>query len=414
MNIWLICQYYKPEPGAPSARLSGFAGVWQNAGHRVRVLTGLPNHPRGFVYEEHRNRGSFYEDEVDGVKVWRHWLYTTPNEGIRNKVISHVSFALSLLRNLFGRDHAPDVVVVSSPSFFAAVTGWLLAKRFRVPFVMEVRDLWPGIFVELGVLKQGKLLNALEKLELFLYRQAAAVVTVTKGFAKDIAKRGIDPSKLYVITNGVSDDELAYAASDIDDDIDALRTELQLNPLTRIVLYMGNHGVSQALGQVVDAAKVLLPRSDILFLMVGDGAEKERIKRIARGLPNIQFIPSQPKERVWLFYKAAHVALVPLKDVKGFETFIPSKMFEIMAAARPMVGALRGEGADILTASQSAIVVPPEEPEKMAQAILHLIDHPDKADKMGAAGRAFVSQNYRHTLLGQQYLGILAKVTGRG
>ncbi|MBI1363901.1 MAG: glycosyltransferase [Proteobacteria bacterium] len=413
MNIWLICQYYKPEPGAPSARLSGFARVWEDAGHSVRILTGLPNHPRGIVYEEHRHRGAFYDDEVDGIRIWRHWLYATPNEGMKNKLFSHLSFAFTLLRNMWGRPLQPDVIMVSSPSFFAAVTGWLLAKRYRVPFVMEVRDLWPGIFVELGVLKQGRLLDTLEKLELFLYRQASAVVTVTKGFAKDIAKRGIDPSKLYVITNGVSDVELEGAAHDTSAEVDSLRTELQLNPLTRVVLYMGNHGVSQALGQVVDAAKILLPRSDILFLMVGDGAEKERIKRIARGLPNIQFIPSQPKERVWLFYKLAHVALVPLKDVKGFETFIPSKMFEIMAAGRPSVGALRGEGADIMSASKSAIVVPPEEPEKMAKAILHLIDHPEQADQMGAAGRAFVTQNYRHTLLGQQYLGIFDKVLKR-
>ena len=410
MNIWLICQYYKPEPGAPSARLSGFARVWEDAGHRIRVLTGLPNHPRGIVYDEYAGHGFFYDDEVDGIRLWRHWLYTTPNEGMKNKLFSHLSFAASLLRNLFGRDHKPDVVVVSSPSFFAAVTGWLIAKRYRAQFVMEVRDLWPGIFVELGVLKPGRLLDTLEKIELFLYRKAAAVVTVTKGFAKDIAKRGIDPSKLYVITNGVSDADLKTAGEDATAAIDALRTELQLNPLARVVLYMGNHGVSQALGQVVDTAKILLPRSDILFVMVGDGAEKERIKRIARGLPNIQFVASQDKTRVWQFYKMAHVALVPLKDVKGFDTFIPSKMFEIMAAGRPMVAALRGESADILNASGAAFVVPPEEPEKIAQAVLHLIDHPEKADKMGASGRAFVTQNYRHDMLGRQYLGIFEKI----
>lgn len=411
MNIWLICQYYKPEPGAPSARLSGFAKVWAHDEHDVRVLTGFPNHPNGVLHEEYTNKPAFYTEDYEGVTLWRHWLYITANEGFGKKVLSHLSFAASLLRNLVGRDHKPDVIVASSPSFFAAISGWILARRYGAKFVMEVRDLWPGIFVDLGVLNDGPLLRFLEKIELFLYQRADAVVAVTKGFAKNIADRGIPSDKIFVITNGVSDLELeAEAIAPTDGTLERLRNDLQLSPLTRVVLYIGAHGISQGLGQVVEAAKILLARSDILFLFVGDGADKQRLKKIARGLPNVQFLPSQDKFRTWAFYHISTMALVPLRDLPGFTTFIPSKMFEIMAASKPVVACLKGEALDILQKSGGGVAVPPENPERLAYAILNLVDHPEKAQALGAAGRAFVETHYRHSTLARNYLGIFERL----
>ncbi len=417
MKIWLICQYYKPEPGAPSARLSGLARIWAGEGHNVTVLTAVPNHPRGIVPPEYREKPSFLKEDIDGIPVWRHWLYVTPNEGFAKKVMSHLSFAATVLfTNLRHKAiDCPDVIVASSPSFFAVFSAWILAKRYGVPFVIEVRDLWPGIFVELGVMKPGFVLNTLEKLELFLYRQAAAVVTVTRGFAENITERGIDASKVFVITNGVSDSEIDHGQDAlVDGSVDKLRGELQINPLTKVVLYIGAHGTSQALGQVVDAARLLMSRNDILFLFVGDGADKERLKRIARGMPNVQFIPSQSKERVWHFYNLAYIGLVPLRDVPGFKSFIPSKMFEIMAAGTVGLGAVTGEAAQIMKNSGGFAVVPPEDPEKMAHAIVDLIEDPEKAQKMGESGRRYVSEKFRHSLLGRQYLGILQKVVSQG
>lgn len=414
MNIWLICQYYKPEPGAPSARLSGFAHVWQNEGHKVTVLTAIPNHPKGIIPADYQGRGRYFSEKIDGVEVWRHNLYVTPNEGFIKKARSHLSFAFSLLRKNFLRTkQKPDVIIVSSPAFFAAISAWLLSVRYRVPFVMEVRDLWPGIFVELGVMKKGVLLSLLEKIELFLYRRAKAVVTVTNGFAKDIAERKINPSKIFVITNGVADTELETAANIQNDNhsTERLRNELQISPFTKVVLYIGTHGGSQALGQVIDAARILMNRGDILFLLVGDGADKARLQKLAKSMPNVQFLGSQPKKRVWQFYNMAYINLVPLKDIPGFATFIPSKMFEIMAAGKVSVGCVAGEAAEILQESRGAIVVPPEQPEKLARAIVGLVDSPERAEKMGNAARDFVGKKYRHSLLAKQYLGILNRVT---
>lgn len=413
MKIWVVCQYFKPEVGAPSARLSGFAKAWQSMEQDVTVLTGLPNHPKGVLHDDYKGCKSYFDDEVEGVPVKRHWLYITPNQGFVKKTLQHLSFAWSLLRQNFFKkvEDKPDVIMVSSPSFFAVISTWMIAKKLRVPFVFEVRDLWPGIFVELGVLKKGFILTVLEKIELFLYRRAAAVVAVTKGFAQDIANRGIDPQKLFVVTNGCADAEIDSALDPLEDGrVDKLRSELQITPMTKVLLYIGAHGGSQALGQIVDAARTMMHRSDVVFLFVGDGADKARVEKLAQGMPNIQFVGSVNKEKVWAFYNLAYASFVPLKDIPGFDTFIPSKMFEIWAAKTPVIGAVRGEAAEIMKASQGAVVVEPEQPAELAKAIESLVDNTEKVDRLGEAGHQFVRENYAHSKLAGRYLALLNKV----
>ena len=411
MKIWLICQYFKPEVGAPSARLSGLAKVWQQEGHHVEVLTSIPNHPQGVIHETYKDKGKLYQEGFEGLNVTRYRFYVTPNEGFMKKILSHLHFAWKVLRHNWKTPaKLPDIMVVSSPSFFVVISTWLLARRHKRPFVFEVRDLWPGIFVELGVLKKGFFLTVVEKLELFLYRKATAVITVTKGFAKNIADRGIDPKKLFIVTNGVSDAEFETALTPLKDgSVDRLRSELQINPLTKVLLYIGCHGPSQALGQIVDAARLMMARSDVLFLFVGDGADKKRVQNLAKGMPNIMFVDSQPKERVWQFYNLAYASFVPLKDIEGFDTFIPSKMFEIWASKTVVMGCVRGEAADIMKASKGATVTDPENPEDLAHAIQMLIDRPDRAAELSEHGHNYVQQHYLHSILGRKYLGVLEK-----
>tara|TARA_R110000868_G_scaffold218576_1_gene468912 strand:+ start:60805 stop:62070 length:1266 start_codon:yes stop_codon:yes gene_type:complete len=412
MNIWVICQYFKPEPGAPSARLHGLAKAWVKQGQNVTILTSVPNHPVGEFMKGYENYPKFSTENMDNFTVARHKFYVTKNDGFIKKTLSHLSFAWNVLK----RHHAktvlekPDVIMVSSPSFFAVISAWLLAKKMNVPFVFEVRDLWPGIFKELGTIKNETLLKTIEMLELFLYRRAASVVTVTKGFAKDIASRGIDPTKLYVITNGVDDQELEVATQPKENGmVSSLQGELQLTGQTKVLLYIGTHGSSQALGQIIDAARIMINQSDVLFLFVGGGADKERLENLSKGMPNVQFLPAQDKERVWTFYNLSYACFIPLKDTPGFKTFIPSKMFEIMASEKPTVAMLDGEAADILRASQSAIICPPEQPEILAKELKKLIENPAKAESMGIAGRKFVREHYCHSLLAQKYVSIFNK-----
>lgn len=415
MNIWVICQYYKPEPGAPSARLSGFAEVWRQAGMPPTIFTGTPNHPTGIIPEFYQGKSRFLNEEIEGIPVRRHWEYVAPNEGKWKRAFNQLSFALSVFaKNIFKcpTDSKPDVIMASSPSFFCVISAWLLARRYKAKFVFEVRDLWPAIFVELGILRPGFVLNVLTKMEMFLYKRADAIVSVSKGFAKNMVERGIDASKIYLVPNGVSDANAAKAIEPYSNNVvQQLRTQLQINPLSKVVMYIGNHGDAQALGQVVDAARLLTGRTDIVFLLVGGGADKARLKNLGRGVPNLQFIEPQAPEKVWAFYALSDISLVCLKDVPSFDKFIPSKMFEIMASRTPIVAGLRGEGTDILNASGGAIAVPPETPEAMAQAITSLIDDAARRETMAKSGREFVQQHYLHSRLGGQYLGIFAKLT---
>jgi glycosyltransferase involved in cell wall biosynthesis len=301
------------------------------------------------------------------------------------------------------RARRPDIVVASSPTFFGAIAGWLLSVRWRVPFVFEVRDLWPAIFTQLGVLERGALVRALEAVELFLYRRAARVVTVTEGFRQDIASRGIEPRKIVTITNGVDTGRFCPG-----EDAGEARRELGLQGKF-VILYLGAHGVSHALGRILDVAGRWAGDPSALFLFVGEGAEKNELVSRARGagLPNVRFTGAVPRERVPLFYRAADIGLVPLRDVPLFSTFIPSKMFELLSAGVPIVASLRGEPAEILGRSGGAVVVPPEDVTAIDAALRRLRQDPAERRRLAARGAEYVRHNYDREVLAMRYGEVL-------
>jgi len=291
-----------------------------------------------------------------------------------------------------------DVVIVSSPTFFSIWSAWLLARTKRARFIVEVRDLWPAIFVELGVLKNRSIIRVLEGLELAAYRAASAVVVVSRGFKDHIEARGIPGEKIHVIPNGADLDRFEARAPD-----DHTRVALGAKPEDTLVLYSGAHGISHGLTSVADAAAELreLP---IHFTFVGEGAAKaELARRVADlQLDNVTMMPGVPSADMPGLIAAADICLVPLRDVPLFATFIPSKMFEYLAAAKAVVGAVRGEPAAILRAA-GAVVVEPEDPGALAGAIRKLAVDPDRRREMGVTGRAFVRENYDRRRLADRY-----------
>lgn len=394
--------------------MSGFVKAWRAAGVDAIVLTGIPNHPEGVVPDAYKNRPAFHREEIDGVPVWRHWLYVTANKGKFKRVFNMLSFAGSVLwQNLGSTDAKPDIVMASSPSFFSVISAWILARRYGAKFVFEVRDLWPAIFVQMGILRKGLIYWLLERMEMFLYRRADAVVTVTRSFARNIAKRGIKREKLWVVFNGVSKGDFAAAAEARASGANQrLRSQLGVGSLNKVVLYIGNHGEAQGLGQIIDAARMLVKRTDITFMFVGSGADRERLVQYAKGVPNIQFLPAVNHKDVWAYYAMADINMVCLKNIPDFDMFIPSKMFEIMAAESCAVAALRGEGAEIMQESGCALVVPSGEADKIADAISILVDDPVRRVDMAGAGRAFVAKHFLHNDLADRYLGLFKHLLG--
>ncbi len=414
MRIVVVTHYFPPEAGAPQARLSALAAAWASGGDTVTVLTGMPNHPTGVLPPEYR-RATRRREQRDGYRVVRTWLYATPNEGVARKTLSHLSFMVSSVL-LGGRACGPaDTVVVSSPTFFSVGSAWLLARLKRARLVVEVRDLWPAIFVELGVLTSRRLIGLLERLELAAYAAADQVVVVSDGFRANLIERGVPAGKVHTIRNGVDLDRFRPASPALPESPAEQETRARLGarPGDCLVLYAGTHGISHALPGVADAA-ALLAGQRVRFAFVGDGSDKPRlVRRVTElGLDNVTLAPAVPPEQVPRLLAAADICLVTLRDVPLFTTFIPSKMFEYLAAGKAVVGAVTGEAAQILREA-GAIVVPPEDAGALADAIGALAADPARRTAMGRRGRAYVERFFDRAELAREYRKILESPRAR-
>lgn len=409
MTILIICHYFAPEPGAPSARILELAKAWIRKGHTVKVVTCFPNHPTGVIPAEYRGKLRCFE-KLEDIEVYRNWVYATPNEGVFKKTLGHLSFMVtSVLFSLFPSGPA-DIVIVSSPTFFSLFSGYLYSRIKRSPLVVEIRDLWPAAIIELGVLTNRTVIRILEILELWIYRVATHIIVVTESFKANLISRGVNANKISVVTNGVDLDYYSPGPK-----VTIVEEELECKGKV-LILYIGAHGVSQGLETVILAADKLRSYEGIIFGFVGEGADKERLQRLASNLKlsNVRFLPAQPKERMPDFYRTADICLVPLRNVPLFRTFIPSKMFEIMACARPIVASLEGEAGQILERSRGAVVVPPEDPARLAEAILVLAADEQLRGRMGRSAAYFVAQNYSRTKLAADYELILHSIISGG
>jgi len=405
MQIGWYSHYFVPEIGAPPARLYDLSTRWRAAGHDVRVTTCFPNHPGGRLYPGYRRQWSLTET-IDGITVERLWTWLAPNRGFFKKLLGHVSFLASSLVSGPFRLPVADVVVGTSPTFFAAMAAAADAARWKRPFIMEVRDLWPAIFVELGVLRDKRLIALLEKLEWSLYQRSARIVTVTESFRQILIGRGMPPERIVTIPNGADTQYWQPAA-----DQETLRKQMGLQGRF-VVLYIGAHGISHALMRIVDCAERLKTRPDIHFVFVGDGSEKSHLVAGVRErrLSNVTFCEPVDRTGVKRFYAMADLCLVPLRDIALFETFIPSKMFEIMAMGRPILASLKGEAAAILNASGGAMVVGPEDTSRIVDGIMLLCDQPDYRRRLGENGRLYVQSHFGRDLLAQRYLAMIEQV----
>jgi len=402
MKIVVICHFFPPEIGAPSARIYEMAKYWVESGNEVHVVTCFPNHPTGIIPSEYKGM-KYLHEMMDGIHVHRNYVFATPNKGIAKKTIGHLSFMFSSVLFSMKKMDKPDVIIASSPTFFSIFSGYWYSLRKKAPFVLEIRDLWPAAMIELGVMKKGLITNILEKMELFFYRKSKRLIMVTKSFKENVVQRGIDESKVYVITNGVNQD-LFYPRAKNQSLINAYGLKDKF-----VVSYVGAHGISQNLSVILDVAKALSDCKDILFLFVGEGAEKEKLKSIVNkeNITNVRFIDSQPKEIIPDIYCTSDICLIPLKNIELFKTFVPSKMYEIMACGIPIVASIEGEAADILMDSKAALVVQPDHAEEIKDAILELKNNEEHYKQIKENGPAFVECNYSRKNLAERYLEIL-------
>ncbi len=383
MRILLLSDNFTPESNAPANRALEHGRAWVRAGHQVTVITCAPNFPQGRVYEGYQNRWHVAE-VVDGIRVVRVKTYIAANAGFLKRTLDYVSFMVSgFFAGLF--EKRPDVVIGTSPQFFCALGAWALATVRRVPFVMEVRDLWPESIVAVGALKPGFVVRRLEGIEMMLYRRAKWVVVVTKAFKRNLVGRGIPESKIDVVFNGV---DLAKFGPEPRDD--ALAAELGLEGKF-VAGYLGTVGMAHAIHSLLDAAEELRDEADIRILIAGAGAAWSTIdeQRKARGLDNVVLLPSQPREKMPKLWSLCDAAVVHLKNTPLFATVIPSKIFEAMAMQRPiLIGLPAGEATGIVEETGTGVAVGAEDPAALAAALLALRDDPETRRGCAEAGAA--------------------------
>ncbi|GHD14279.1 glycosyltransferase family 4 protein [Tianweitania populi] len=372
MHILFLTDNFTPEVNAPASRSFEHCREWVKAGHRVTVITGVPNFPRGQVFPGYRNR-LWQTEVIDNIRVVRVWTFICANEGFLCRTLDYFSFMVTaLLAAFFVR--RIDVVVGTSPQFFTVCAAWLVSVLRRAPFVFELRDLWPQSIRVVGAMQDGVLLKALSRIELFLYHRAALIVAVTHSFKRILTARGVDPGKIAVVTNGVDLQRFQPASKD-----PLLEAELGLT--NRFVAgYIGTHGLAHGLDTVLDAARQLrdLGESDVRILMLGDGAEKADLQRRAKAedLRNILFVDTVPKDQVSRYWSLLDCSLIHLRRDPLFRSVIPSKLFEAMATGIPVVLGVEGEVADIVRRYEVGVTVPPEDAQALVEAVLALRDDP--------------------------------------
>ena len=383
MHIQLVTHYFPPESNAPANRAIEHARAWVALGHQVTIVTAAPSHPAGKLFPGFRN--SFNRSRVEGIELIRLPTVIAPNRARGLRIVGFLSFFFSVLFNLWRIPRA-DVVVSTSPQFFCGLAGRLLRRR-GMRWVLEIRDIWPESIVAVGAMKPSLIIRALEALERWAYRTADLVVVTTEAHRAHVEARGACQPAL-VIRNGVTLDLFARA----DGSGAAIRTAHRLGDAF-VLTYLGTFGMAHGLEKVIEAAELCRDRPDIHFLLVGDGAERAAlVERAERAdLPNLTILPQQRREAVPAIWDATDAALVLLRDQPTFRSVLPSKMFEAMAVAKPVLLGVAGEAKQVLDEAGAGIAIPPEDALVLASAARMLADDRAAARAMGERGRAYVA-----------------------
>jgi glycosyltransferase involved in cell wall biosynthesis len=399
VHVLLIHQAFVSldEPGG--TRHHELARYLASQGHQVTIIASPISYLTG---KSRRAKIAWSDNQLDGerISILRTYTYPALHRSFAFRIVSFFSFMISSfivglsVKNI-------DLVWGTSPPIFQGVTAWVISRIKRVPFLFEVRDLWPAFAVAVGVLNNPVLIRLSEWLERFLYHHANLVVVNSPGFMQHVKHRGAKHVEL--VPNGTDTAMFNPGISG-----SAFRKTHQLDSKF-IALYAGAHGLSNDLGVVLDAAKELLPEKHILFVLLGDGKDKPDLQRqaIQQGLENVLFLPPIPKIEMPEAIAAADVCIAILKPLEMYKTTYPNKVFDYMANGKPVILAIDGVIREVIEKAGAGIPVPPGDPHALSQAILYMSDHPEIAQNMGNKARQYVEVHFDRVLLASQLVNIM-------
>lgn len=388
LRRWLILtQYYPPEIGAPQIRLRSVAHMLRRHGIAVEVLTAMPNYPAGKLFPGYAGRWHMRE-EIDGIGVRRTWVYAGTGKSASIRLANYLSFTCtSLLASLTGP--RPDVMFIESQPLSLGLVAILMKWLRGVPYIYNVPDLQIEVAKQLGFMQNQSFLRVAAALENSFLRQSWKISTVTHRFIEHFQKRGLPRTQITFLPNGADTEFLKPQPPSR-----ALLDRWQLHD-KKVFLYVGTHAYYHGLDTLIEAAALLRKRSDIVFLMIGDGPERARLKELSTdyGLTNVIFAQS-PYEEMDQLYSTAYASVATLRKIEVAQDMRLSKVFPSLSCAVPVIYAGVGEAAELLETHKCGVVVEPEAPALLAQAIASLASDETMRHNMGYAGRALVEREY--------------------
>jgi len=406
VRILVVSEFFPPEMGAPAGRFYDFAVKWIAAGHQVTVVTGFPNFPGGEIHEAYRGRWRQTE-EIDGIDVRRSWILTGNRRGL-GRPTAYASFlASSSLQVLLARlDY--DVVVATIPPPSVGLPGLLAAARKRVPLVLDLRDIWPEAIVQSGRLTNPAVIATFEAMARFLYRRATAITAVTRGWKDRLVKLGVPAEKIHVLPNGVD-----VARFDAESQGELPEAFSALDSGAHWFSYAGILNTPQGLDIVLDGVARLrdldpeaYQKSQFVFVGEGPRGSELRAQAARLGLDRVVFVPRQPRDAVYALLRRSHAVLVPLRPRKDTST-VPSKIYESLASGRPVLYQAGGEGAEMIQRSGGGHVVPPGDPDALAEAMRAYLHDPGLADEDGRRGRSYAKGHYDRGRIAGEFARLL-------
>jgi len=408
MKVLVVGQHYYPEVTAAVNRLTALAEALRRQGHGVTVIAPKPNHPAGTIPA--RYRGPLVKVEaVSGVDVHYTWVYTSPRKSVARRVLYYASFMLMAILEAARLNGPYDVVFASCPPPLVGVAGWAIARMKRAKFVLDVRDLWPGLAIALGELRNPIAIAAARAVEWLGYRTADGIIAVTRPFRDEIARRIAGRVPVELIPNGALPLFLEAGR-------DRERTREEKDWKARFVVsYIGNVGVCQGLMHLVEGAEILRREApEVLVFVQGHGVVKERLVAEARrrGLRNMSFEGIVPTETAAAAMAASDALVVPLARIPLAAQFVPSKLFDAMAAARPILLSVPGEALRILNQAQAGLGYRAEDGKAFAEAVLELRADEVRARRMGVCGREFIRAGYMRNDLSDRMVSFMGRIRG--
>ena len=389
MRILFLSHYFPPEVNAPATRTYEHCKQWVKMGHEVTVVSCVPHHPMGKAYPGYKNK-FYHVEQKDGIKAIKIFTYITANEGFIKRTFNYVFYMLMAILMAPFLPKA-DVVISTSPQFFNGLAGYFVSRIKRARWLLEIRDLWPESIIAVGAISNKRAIALLEWIERFVYRKADHIVAVTNAFKTHIAAHGANPDDITVIRNGV---DLSFF------DSEAKRDQAYARSIgvegKFVASYVGTHGMAHGLDTLIAAAELLRERDDIVFLMAGDGAERERLQQAInqRNLTNIKMLGQLPKADMPKLWSVSDASLVLLRKLDLFLTVIPSKIFESMAMKKPIVMGVEGESREIIAEAGSGVMMEPENAADLAEAVAKLADSPELCRNLGESGFAYVANHF--------------------